>query len=534
MKHSTLTMALSASLLLCSSAFAQEVKDPNPPAVESGNAVTTVFGPDAFGYIGYDEAEPECTLQFVDISATGASVLVGDDTGTPVNLPGPAFNFYGTLVTDLAATSNGYLATDVTDTGPDLSNDCPLPFAPSTGGGARIYPLHDDLNLVAGTGQLFFEYFAACPRPSGWGGAEGCYIFQWDGVQHFGGTDAWTFQAILYDTSFGIVFQHGAGNPEAGSGSTTGIQNDGATIGLTYACDTPASVPDNSAQCIYHPDFLFGDGAGGDLSITLADAPDPVTAGENLTYTAVATNNGPNPVDDVSITLPLPAGTSFVSATASAGGSCNAVSPVVCSWPGATADGASVTATIVALVAPSAIGPLSATATAATTSNDTDPTNNTATATTAVGASADVALTLSSNAGALEVGDQFNFIVTGTNNGPSDASGVLFTLTLNEKLSFVGSDCGATVAGNVVSWSVPTLAAGASFTCNVTVAVVLGGDLSATAAVSTVSVDPDLSNNSASLVIGTGVVPVPSLSHLGLLLLALLLAGGGLWVVRRG
>ena len=57
-----------------------------------------------------------------------------------------------------------------------------------------------------------------------------------------------------------------------------------------------------------------------DLSVTKTDSPDPVTAGTDLTYTITATNNGPsNSGGDVTVTDPLPVGTSFVSAKRVAG-----------------------------------------------------------------------------------------------------------------------------------------------------------------------------------------------------------------------
>ncbi|MFC3194195.1 hypothetical protein ACFODZ_08070 [Marinicella sediminis] len=239
------------SALAATSAMAFEPKeDPNaitPEGVRGGGGV----GPDIFGYTGTDSNSGACTSQFIDITGTGANIITGDDAGAPVTLGAP-FNFYGTVYTDLALTTNGYISTDVTDAGPDLSNDCPLPATPSTGGGARMYPLQDDLIT---NGGVYYEYFPVCPRPSDtFVDTLGCHVVQWDGVEHFGGGgEVFGFEAILYDLSWEIVFVQGTGNPEAGSGSTTGIQNDGATDGLTYACDTAASVPASSAQCFIHP-----------------------------------------------------------------------------------------------------------------------------------------------------------------------------------------------------------------------------------------------------------------------------------------
>ena len=54
-----------------------------------------------------------------------------------------------------------------------------------------------------------------------------------------------------------------------------------------------------------------------DLSITKGDAPDPVTAGQQLTYTLTVANGGPDAAAAVAVSDPLPAGVSFVSATPS-------------------------------------------------------------------------------------------------------------------------------------------------------------------------------------------------------------------------
>ncbi len=227
-----------------------EVKDATPPTGGPGGVANRgVGGPDAFGYT-FDTG---VDFQMIDISGTGALVVSGDDVSSgPIALGGDPFNLYGTEYPSLVMASNGYISTDPTDTGPDLSNDCPLPATPSTGGGARIYPLHDD--LVTNTG--YYEYFASCPRPSSEGFNLGCNVFFWDDATHFGGAETFDVQVILYDSTYEIAVMVGPGNPETGSGSTTGIQNDGATIGLTVACDTGGSIPDNTAVAFFNPEGM--------------------------------------------------------------------------------------------------------------------------------------------------------------------------------------------------------------------------------------------------------------------------------------
>ncbi len=50
-----------------------------------------------------------------------------------------------------------------------------------------------------------------------------------------------------------------------------------------------------------------------DVALTKTDSPDPVAAGTNLTYTLLATNNGPNPSSNTQVVDTLPSGVSFVS-----------------------------------------------------------------------------------------------------------------------------------------------------------------------------------------------------------------------------
>jgi uncharacterized repeat protein (TIGR01451 family) len=59
-----------------------------------------------------------------------------------------------------------------------------------------------------------------------------------------------------------------------------------------------------------------------DLSITKTASPDPVTTGDDLTYTVTVTNNGPDPATSVVVTDDLPAETTFVSCSSTGEGVC--------------------------------------------------------------------------------------------------------------------------------------------------------------------------------------------------------------------
>lgn len=113
-----------------------------------------------------------------------------------------------------------------------------------------------------------------------------------------------------------------------------------------------------------------------DLALVKVATPVPVLLGNDLTYTIIVTNQGPNDADSVTVTDPLPSGVTFVSAIASQG-SVTQITGTVTGNLGALASGTRATVTIV--VTPGAAGQVcnSATVTGATT--DPVATNNSGT-----------------------------------------------------------------------------------------------------------------------------------------------------------
>jgi len=63
-------------------------------------------------------------------------------------------------------------------------------------------------------------------------------------------------------------------------------------------------------------------GESADLSVTEVDTPDPVIAGNSLTYTIAVNNAGPSNAASVSLSDALPAGTTFVSLSSPGGWIC--------------------------------------------------------------------------------------------------------------------------------------------------------------------------------------------------------------------
>ena len=116
-----------------------------------------------------------------------------------------------------------------------------------------------------------------------------------------------------------------------------------------------------------------------DLSLTKADAPDPVAPRGTLTYTLMVTNQGPNAAPGTHILDTLPAGVTFVGASA---GCVQSAGLVDCDL-GTLANGASTTVTI--QVTPKARGVITNTASVGSSAPDPDRSDNTATTDTTVG-----------------------------------------------------------------------------------------------------------------------------------------------------
>jgi uncharacterized repeat protein (TIGR01451 family) len=150
---------------------------------------------------------------------------------------------------------------------------------------------------------------------------------------------------------------------------------DGATISNTASVSAPADDPSSENNSATEDTDVV---TSADVSLTKEAAPDPVTAGTDLTYTITATNDGPSDAQDVKVTDPLPARTSFVSVTPSQG-SCSGTTTVTCEL-GTLADGASATITIVVHVDPATPGGTVITNTATESSPEPQPEVSAATA----------------------------------------------------------------------------------------------------------------------------------------------------------
>jgi len=115
-------------------------------------------------------------------------------------------------------------------------------------------------------------------------------------------------------------------------------------------------------------------------------------------------------------------------------------------------------------------------------------------------ASADIAVTKTSDNLEPKVGETFNFTVTAANNGPMEATGLQVSDSLPAGLAYQSSTASkGTYTSGTGIWDIGTLAIGETATLTIAVVGTSGATVTNTASVSALNEsDPDMTNNSAS------------------------------------
>jgi M6 family metalloprotease-like protein/uncharacterized repeat protein (TIGR01451 family) len=304
---------------------------------------------------------------------------------------------------------------------------------------------------------------------------------------------------------------------------TLGIEPAGGrtTITVVVTAADPATINDVASVTSSTPDPGSSNNSAtnavtfvpsADLSLSKTDAPDPVIAGTNLTYTISVANDGPSSAPNVFVTDALPAQVSFVSATPSTG-SCQAgvvpgdpAKPLKCNL-GTMADGGSATITVVVKVNSDVPQGTILVNNAEVSSDSPDPDNsdNIWTASTTVNTSADLGIVKTSDALTYKPSTQVKYQITVVNNGPSKALAVVVTDYLPDlKAAIYNSDTGGCVksAPRILVCNLGDMAVGESKTFFVYVTIKGSkGNVSNTATVASPTSDPVGANNSSTRVV---------------------------------
>ncbi len=242
----------------------------------------------------------------------------------------------------------------------------------------------------------------------------------------------------------------------------------------------------------------FSGPASADLSVIKSVDNAAPAEGDTVTFTVVAGNSGPGAIA-ASVNDPVPAGLTFVSASATAG----SYAPGTGTWTiGNLGVGAAPTLTLRARVNAGSAGlKIANTAVITSSGGDPNPANNTATASLTV-ASVDLALTKDVDLSTVNVGDTLTFTVGIVNNGPQGASSITVTDAVPAYLTYVSHSVSqGSYASGGGSWLVGSLTAGstATLTLRAQVNADAGGrSITNTASLlSSIPVDNLAANNSA-------------------------------------
>jgi uncharacterized repeat protein (TIGR01451 family) len=230
------------------------------------------------------------------------------------------------------------------------------------------------------------------------------------------------------------------------------------------------------------------------LTITKKADPDPVNAGDVLAYTIAVANSGDNIAAGTIITDALDSNVSFALASDDSIHHAGVVSWEV----GGIPVGQTITRTLWVTVNQVASGTILSN-TAQVTS--TEGVNDGDTVTTRVTTAADLALTKSDWMDPVTAGALVIYTLIVTNNGPSNATGVVLTDTLPTSMIFQTSTPGApscTHADGIVTCNLDSITSGSSTNVVIRVYSTLSGIFTNQAEVAANEPDPYAANNTAS------------------------------------
>jgi len=295
--------------------------------------------------------------------------------------------------------------------------------------------------------------------------------------------------------------------PPGSSATVTAIYRvNAATAGGTIIADTvtvaTTTRDTNAANNSATVNIPVGSGTQADLSVTNVGSPNPVTAGNNITYTQSVTNAGQATANAPVLSETLPAGTTAVSLSG-AGWNCSLIT-LKCT--DTTNMGANTTATLTFVVTvPSTVASgtnLTQTASVSSTTADPNSSNNSVTVTTLVANTADLSVTNSPNPVPVQANNTITYTQVVTNSGPSTATNANLTETLPANTTAQTLTATGTWSCNVVTLtcSNSSFAPGSAtitYTVLVNAGTAAGTAINETATVSSSITDPNTSNNTA-------------------------------------
>jgi uncharacterized repeat protein (TIGR01451 family) len=253
-------------------------------------------------------------------------------------------------------------------------------------------------------------------------------------------------------------------------------------------------IPTNNAAA-----FVVSSIGTSDLAVSFDHAAASALIAQPMQYVIVVTNNSLSPASSVTVTNVLPAGFTLLAAVPSQGVCSNQAERISCSL-GTIGGGAAATVQISAR--PNVLGLFTNLASAGTTSTDSAQANNTGQFSVQVVPAADLAIAALAPSTNLVQGQDLVSLFSITNQGPNPTT-LQFSDPLPTGFSFVSASTthgSCTNTGSSLDCSLGTLLSGETALLTVVHRAVLSGSLSNVATVAGAAGDPDVANNSASIV----------------------------------
>ncbi|MCM2371204.1 SpaA isopeptide-forming pilin-related protein [Aporhodopirellula aestuarii] len=229
------------------------------------------------------------------------------------------------------------------------------------------------------------------------------------------------------------------------------------------------STPDNNAPNEDDQTSVSITPARADLSITKTAATDKADVGDEITFTIIARNDGPDPSGTFIVSDPIPSGASFSNATAPSG---SLYDPTTQEWTisGLAAD-ESMTLTLVLLsVSSGTVNNVAEITSASLHDPDSTPGNGVSSEDDQDDASIqaeqiNLSLTKEVDNPTPRAGETFSYTITVTNSGPDAATNIVVGDTLPSSITIVDND---PQTGSFVTstrrWTIPSLASGVTTT----------------------------------------------------------------------
>jgi uncharacterized repeat protein (TIGR01451 family) len=331
------------------------------------------------------------------------------------------------------------------------------------------------------------------------------------------GTTGWACSGSTYSCNIGS-FPVGSSTTFTVVAAVGGAVPSGTVITDT-ATVTASTIDPNPSNNFATVTTIVAASGQADLGVTKTGTPNPVLAGNNITYTIVVTNSGPATSPNVTLTDTLPGNTTVVSITPPStptGWTCPAAALGVqtCTNSSLAANTTSTFTLVLNVTAGTAPKTAITNSVAISSSSTTDPNsaNNSASTTSFVASptQADVAILKTASPEPVDQGTNLTYTLQVTNNGPAVATGVTVTDILPSQVTYSSvsiassqGSCTYTSATTTVSCTLNNMNVGALviITINVNAATFSSSTTASnTATVTSTTTDPNSTNNSSTAI----------------------------------